>query len=85
MNAFMNSADEQVNGNGDIAGKTNGIMVNGTNNNSDDSSTTDSGAAMEEDNNSGTATTANSSQHENDLQVSKMNYGNLVFCDWILG
>lgn len=51
---------------------TNGYIVNGvgaTITNIDDCSTTDSGSAMEEDTcSSGIPTTANSSQHENDMQ-----------------
>lgn len=80
MNPYMETTGEQVlkqnnginNNHANINMKTNGIVVNGNTNHADDCSTTDSGATMEEDNSSGMATTANSSQHENDLQVSKL-------------
>lgn len=64
LNTFINATDTQTFGN------YNNVHINGfaSVSNNDDCSTTDSGSAMEEDNCSGIATTANSSQHENDMQ-----------------
>ncbi|XP_055846655.1 ubiquitin carboxyl-terminal hydrolase 47 isoform X2 [Episyrphus balteatus] len=64
LNTFINATDAQTFGN------FNNVHMNGfaSTSNNDDCSTTDSGSAMEEDNCSGIATTANSSQHENDMQ-----------------
>ncbi|XP_055909532.1 ubiquitin carboxyl-terminal hydrolase 47 isoform X2 [Eupeodes corollae] len=64
LNTFINATDAQTFSN------LNNVHMNGfaSTSNNDDCSTTDSGSAMEDDSCSGIATTANSSQHENDMQ-----------------